>query len=196
MSENEVEPRLYTTVLREMIRHENDVTNHRIMWLLIGQGLIANAYVGISGGNRKVGTGLALLGVLITLSAYVILYKSYHARGYLEYLGLAAKAGTLRDSQLPLLGWSRKRVKGWRKGFWSCPWLGRGSDLLEPYLFLPALLGLAWTLILLRKGLDVDEPWIYPLGGALTLVLLGVLSVGWVLSQQRDETEPAPGSNP
>ena len=29
----------YTTVIREMIRHENDVTNHRIMWLLVGQGL-------------------------------------------------------------------------------------------------------------------------------------------------------------
>ena len=43
---HDVEPRLYPTVIREMIRHENDVTNHRIMWLLIGQGLIANACVG------------------------------------------------------------------------------------------------------------------------------------------------------
>ena len=37
---HDVEPHLYTTVIREMIRHENDVTNHRIMWLLIGQGLM------------------------------------------------------------------------------------------------------------------------------------------------------------
>jgi len=42
---HDVDPRLYTTVIREMIRHENDVTNHRIMWLLIVQGLIANAAV-------------------------------------------------------------------------------------------------------------------------------------------------------
>ena len=35
----------YPTVIREMIRHENDLTNHRIMWLLVGQGFIANAYV-------------------------------------------------------------------------------------------------------------------------------------------------------
>ena len=41
---HDVEPRLYTTVIREMIRHENDVTNHRIMWLLIVQRLVANAY--------------------------------------------------------------------------------------------------------------------------------------------------------
>ena len=38
---HDVAPQLYTTVIREMIRHENDVTNHRIMWLLIVQGLIA-----------------------------------------------------------------------------------------------------------------------------------------------------------
>ena len=25
----------YATVIREMIRHENDLTNHRTMWLLI-----------------------------------------------------------------------------------------------------------------------------------------------------------------
>ena len=34
----EVDPSLYTTVIREMLRHENGVTSHRIMWLLIGQG--------------------------------------------------------------------------------------------------------------------------------------------------------------
>ena len=32
----DVRPEQYTTVIREMIRHENDVTNHRIMWLLVG----------------------------------------------------------------------------------------------------------------------------------------------------------------
>jgi hypothetical protein len=41
---HDVDPRLYTTVIREMIRHENDVMNHRIMWLLIVQRLVANAY--------------------------------------------------------------------------------------------------------------------------------------------------------
>ena len=49
----DVEPHLYATVIREKIRHENDVTNHRIMWLLIGQGLIANAYV--SAGSERAG---------------------------------------------------------------------------------------------------------------------------------------------
>ena len=40
----------YVTVIREMIRHENDLTNHRTMWLLIVQGLLANAYVAARGG--------------------------------------------------------------------------------------------------------------------------------------------------
>ena len=35
---HDVRPEQYTTVIREMMRHENDVTNHRIMWLLVGQG--------------------------------------------------------------------------------------------------------------------------------------------------------------
>ena len=41
----DVGPEQYATVIRELIRHENDVTNHRIMWLLIVQGLLLNAYV-------------------------------------------------------------------------------------------------------------------------------------------------------
>lgn len=35
----------YATALRELLRHENDLINHRIMWLLIGLGFIANAFV-------------------------------------------------------------------------------------------------------------------------------------------------------
>ena len=41
----DVKQEQYTTVIREMIRHENDVINHRIMWSLIGQGFIADSLV-------------------------------------------------------------------------------------------------------------------------------------------------------
>ena len=55
----DVGPEQYATVIRELIRHENDVTNHRIMWLLIVQGLLLNAYVGVRH-DREAGTlGLA-----------------------------------------------------------------------------------------------------------------------------------------
>lgn len=39
----DVRPEQYATVIRETPRYENELTNHRIMWLLIGQGFIANA---------------------------------------------------------------------------------------------------------------------------------------------------------
>jgi hypothetical protein len=70
----------YTTVIREMIRHENDVTNHRIMWLLIGQGFIANAYVSAEREGASTNFMLPLVGILVTLSAFVMLYNSYQAR--------------------------------------------------------------------------------------------------------------------
>src|SRR5580765_5897097 len=135
---HDVDLRQYPMVIREMIRHENDVTNHRLMWLLIVQGLIANAYVTAGAEKRGITAMLALVATLVTLSAFVMLYKSYQARGYLNFLGQQAKLGMLQEQDLPLAGWPRQRIKGWRKNVWFCSWLDQFSDLLEPYLFLPS----------------------------------------------------------
>ena len=120
---HDVDPQLYTTVIREMIRHENDVTNHRIMWLLIVQGLIANAAVTAGRESAELVSSFAAVGILVTVSAFVLLYKSYQARGYLQFLGDAAKQGTLREQDLPLFGWPSKRIKGWRRKVWRSPWI-------------------------------------------------------------------------
>src|SRR6478672_10466148 len=93
----DVESHLYVTVIREMIRHENDLTNHRTMWLLIVQGLLANAYVAARGGATPVVLMLSLVGILVSLSAFVMLYKSYQARGYLHFLGQEAKQGRVEE---------------------------------------------------------------------------------------------------
>ena len=148
---HDVDPQFYTTVIREMIRHENDVTNHRIMWLLIVQGLIANAAVSAGRESAEIVMEMSAVGILVTLSAFVILYKSYQARGYLQFLGNEAKQGTLRDEDLPLFGWPAKRIKGWRRKVWPCPWIGKVSELLEPFFFLPGLLIIAWLFVLLRQ---------------------------------------------
>ena len=66
-----VKPENYTTVLREMIRHENDVTNHRIMCLLIGQGFIANAYVSAERYGVSMDFMLPLVGILGTLLFHI-----------------------------------------------------------------------------------------------------------------------------
>jgi hypothetical protein len=185
----DVEPHLYPTVIREMIRHENDVTNHRIMWLLIGQGLIASAYVGAGSDRENIVAVMAPVGILVTLSAFVILYKSYHARGYLDYLGAAAKRGTLPEEKLPLFGWPAKRIKDWRKNVWVCPWLGRVGDLLEPYFFLPALLILAWLFVLLRHWLTLGTGMLLVLSSALLATMLFVFCFLWVRAQEKYEVE-------
>lgn len=187
---HDVDPNLYTTVIREMIRHEDDVTNHRIMWLLIGQGLIANAYVGAGNQKGDMVEILAIVGILVTLSTFVILYKSYRARGYLEFLGDRAKSGTLQEEDLPMFGWPGKRIRGWRRGKWLCPWLRQSGDLLEPYMFLPSLLILAWLFVLLQHRLSFSKGTILVLSILLVGVMLWALCMVWVWAEGKHEQEP------
>jgi hypothetical protein len=187
---HDVEPRVYTTVIREMIRHENDVTNHRLMWLLIGQGLIANAFISAGVERADVVSMLAPVGILVALSAFVLLYKSYQARGYLEFLGNEAKRGTLREDDLPLFGWPKRRIKGWRKKVWICPWLGQASDFLEPYLFLPCLLILAWLFVLLQRWLTLGTGMLLVLDAVAVAVIFSLFCLLWVWSQGKDELAP------
>jgi hypothetical protein len=187
---HDVEPHLYATVIREMIRHENDVTNHRIMWLLIGQGLIANAYVGAGSQREDVAPTLAIVGILVTLSAFVILYKSYQARGYLQFLGDEAKRGTLQEEDLPVLGWSSKRIKGWRRDLWLCPWLRQVGDLLEPYMFLPSVLLLVWLFVLMAHLLSLSKGTMLTLAILLVAVILPIQCIFWVWLEGKDEGEP------
>jgi hypothetical protein len=185
---HDVEPKLFATVIREMIRHENDVTNHRIMWLLIVQGLIANAAVTAGRGSGEAASALAIVGILVTLSTFIILYKSYQARGYLQFLGNQAKQGTLQEQDLPFFGWPSKRIKGWRKKVWPCPWIGNVSELLEPFFFLPCLLVLAWVFVLLRQWLAFGSGVLAVLSLLLAVVIISLLCIVWVWWQRKDET--------
>ncbi len=184
---HDVEPHFYATVIREMIRHENDVTNHRIMWLLIVQGLIANAYVSAGQDRAAVVTMLAPVGILVTLSAFVMLYKSYQARGYLQFLGREARRGALREEDLPLIGWPATRIKGWRRNMWLCPWLGQVNELLEPYFFLPSLLVLSWVFLLLRYFVKMDLGILLVMASLVTALLLFILCIAWVRWQGTEE---------
>lgn len=188
----DVPPHLYAGVIRELIRHENDVTNHRIMWLLILQGLLATAYAGTH--DPRATTVLPLVGILVALSAFVILYKSYQARGYLQFLGAKAKQGKLPAEHLWLDGWPSKRIKDWRKDRWLCPWLRRTGDALEPYLFLPALMVSIWVTVLLERNLRVTLPLNWGLAAVLTILLLSLFCVVWVWSQKTDEKQELPRS--
>jgi hypothetical protein len=141
---NDVPPDKYLTIIREMIRHENDVTNHRIMWLLIGQGFIANAYASARPGSASADFLLPLVGILVTLSAFRALYHSYQARGYLLFLAMKAQEGSLKEEQLPFVGWPRNRIPDWWKRVWISPCLAQKRDLLDPWIFLPYVFMVMW----------------------------------------------------
>lgn len=183
----DVRPEQYTTVIREMLRHENDVTNHRIMWLLIGQGFIANAFVTAEGAGQSTELMLPLVGILVTLSAFVMLYKSYQARGYLQFLGQQAKQGRLPEQHLPLIGWPSKRIKGWWRDGWVCPWIGKAGDVLEPWLFLPCLFMFMWVTALLQKRTTLDPVVNLLLDAILTAAIFSVYCIVLVWAQGKDE---------
>jgi hypothetical protein len=168
-----------------MIKHEDDVTNHRIMWLLVGQGFIANAFVS---GERAAGHFmLPVAGVFVTLSAFVMLYKSYLARGYLQFLGTRAKQGTLQEEDLPLMGWPRKRIKGWWKEVWVCPWIGQLDHILEPWLFLPYLFVVLWLTALLKPRRVLDTGIEFILAAILSAVIFSVGCMLFVWLQGKEE---------
>lgn len=182
---HDVRPEQYATVIRELIRHENDVTNHRIMWLLIVQGLLVNAYVGVRQ-DPQAAAGLEVAGILVSLSAFVMLYKSYHARGYLHFLASLAKRGVLQEESLAIDGWPKRRIKGWRRTLWICRWLQQPGDLLEPYLFLPSLIVSGWTFLLLRRWVLLPTLLEALLAIFLAMLILFSLSVVWVWSQEME----------
>jgi hypothetical protein len=177
----------YTMVIREMIRHENDVTNHRIMWLLIGQGFIANAYFTAMGKGLAPSFMLSIVGIVITLSAFLMLYRSYLARGYLEFLGMQAKQGSLKEEHLPVKGWPKKRIKDWRRSVCVCPWFREAGDLLEPWLLLPSIFLFMWLMIQLQQWTGLQQQGSVILGIILTVVILSLCCMILVWSQRKTE---------
>ena len=176
----------YTTVIREMIRHEDDVTNHRIMWLLVGQGFIANAYVNVKSQSETVHSMLSLVGMLLTLSAFGMLYRSYLARGYLRFLGKQAKQGTLKEEYLPVIGWPRNRIKNWRRNDWDCPWIRQIGDLFEPWFLLPYFFISIWMMPLLGYHGSLHPAVLVILGVILSAVILSATCIAVVRSQGKD----------
>jgi hypothetical protein len=183
----DVRPEQYPTVLREMIRHENDVTNHRIMWLLIGQGFIANAFVSLKNASALAGLLFSFLGVLVALSAFVMLYQGYLARGYLQFLGQQAKQGTLQEQYLPLVGWPSNRIRGWSKHVWVCRWFRQTRDLLEPWLVLPYVFTSLWMISPLNVWTRLNTSVLVLLSVSLSAAILSAFCIVLVWSQRKDE---------
>jgi hypothetical protein len=184
---NDVRQDQYPSVIREMIRHENDVTNHRIVWFLIGEGFVANAYVSAKNEVVPIHSVLSLVGILVALSAFVVLYQSYEARGYLQFLGQQAKDGALSEEHLPLTGWPRNRIKGWWRSVWVFPWFRQSHDLLEPWLILPLLFSSMWMSALLHTHSSLSVGASLTVGVILSAALLSTSCLVLVWSQSKDD---------
>ncbi len=177
----------YPTVIREMIRHENDLTNHRIMWLLVGEGFIANAYVSVKNEGASTHPMLTMAGILVALSAFQMLYRSYRARGYLQFLGQQAKQGLLREEHLPLIGSPRNGIKGWWRTSWVCPWFRQTRDLLEPWLLLPCLFTAMWMMGLLYAETKLNIAVILILAVIVSAAILSMACIELVWSQDKND---------
>jgi hypothetical protein len=130
---------------------------------------------------------LSLVGILVTLSAFVMLYKSYQARGYLHFLGQQAKQGRLQEEYLPLDGWPNKRIKEWWRDVWVCPWLAQIGDALEPWLFLPTLLMSVWLFILLEPWIMLHKAIVLGVAAILVTLMLSSFCILWVWFHGKDD---------
>ena len=187
----DIAPAQYAIEIRQMLRHGDDVTNQRIRWLLVVQGLLVNAYVAARN-NREAADGICVAGILITLSAFVSLYKSYQARGYLKFLGREAKKGKLPEEFLRSDGWPVERLHGWRSKVWVCPWLERFSNVLEPQMTLPAFLITAWSFFWLESSEHMAVAAALGLAFLMGSAGLFLVCVIWTWIQGLDLEDKAP----
>jgi hypothetical protein len=119
---------------------------------------------------------------------YTAFRDSVHAAPALRRssLGLQAKDGTLREEDLPLTGWPRNRIQGWRRSVWVSPWFRQSGDLLEPWLLLPFLFTSMWMLALLHTQSSLNIGIALIVGVILSAVLLAMSCIVLVWSQTKD----------
>lgn len=116
------------SIHRDMIKHENELMNHRLTWLLTAEGLLFTALgFALSDTNAKLATQLipplSFVGVLLAASASIVLD--------------AADAAIVKHS--PKLLKDAADVIGYR----GLPWVG----LLSPWRVYPPMFTVAWYMI-------------------------------------------------
>lgn len=115
-------------IARETIKHENELLNHRLTWLLTSEGLLFTALgFALSKDDAHLGRqlipALSFVGVLLAASASIVLD--------------AADAAIIKHS--PKLSDTSDDVIGYR----GLPWVG----LLSPWRVYPPMLIVAWYMI-------------------------------------------------
>ncbi len=120
-------------VIRELLRQENDVMNHRMTWFLTLQGfLFAALAFGWDQGSALI-TVLGLVGIMSSFSVGVLLR---HAVLAMKHLQEAA-----RDANEPIVGRTHKENPAI-------------VHFILPWHFLPILLSIAWLALIVVKYLE------------------------------------------
>lgn len=127
----------YASVIRAMIRHENEVTNNRLTWMLVLQGFLFVASASFWKIHWLPFVAIATLGILTCVSVFYSCWLSGRARGHLRWLW------NQRIEKNKELANKIPPVAGDFPGHFSFP------IPLHPWVLLPWGIGLCWLLIIL-----------------------------------------------
>jgi len=122
-------------ILRALIRHENELTNHRVTWLLVSQSILFAAAAVFVKIHWLPSVVLAIVGIVFAVSIGQSLENSYEARQYLKrtWRESGASAG---------YQWEELRaVDGGVRGVRAIQWL-------FPWIVVPRVLMVAWFILI------------------------------------------------
>jgi hypothetical protein len=125
----------YLTVIRDMIKHENELVNQRLTWLFTFQGLLFTATGFLWKASIFPVTVLGFIGIISCISIGYTLSRGLNA--IKDLLALA------RDYKKPLTeNWIFPPSIGSRR---------KAIELILPGILLPWVLGIAWIAILIFR---------------------------------------------
>lgn len=122
----------YGDRIRALIRHENDITNHRTTWLLVIQALLMTAASNFLHDYPEIVLGVVVIGILVAYSIGDSLTASLRSRVALKQMWSRRleREGYTLEEMLPVDGaFAAGEVRGW----------------LLPGRFLPKLIMVAWA---------------------------------------------------
>ena len=132
----------YASVIRTMIKNENEITNHRLTWMLIFQSILFAASASFWEIHLLLFIVIGLLGLFTSISFSYALWLSQNARNHFRNLwNLKIKDNKEITDKIPPVVGDFGEIKK--------PMLFRLKKL-HPWIFVPRALMLCWlTLIIL-----------------------------------------------
>jgi hypothetical protein len=132
MVEPEVQLKEYADILREMVRHENELTNQRLTWMSTLNGLMLTGLGFIWGKpyDKQVIAVFCTLGIIVCLSGFLSLQIAEDSK--FELLRLWKEKEISPDKIPPVFGWVR---------------VNRLILPLLPWKVLPWSLIIAWVIL-------------------------------------------------